>query len=413
MNNFKKIMSAVAAFAVVAAATFSVNAGVSAKAEDASSVTYSVKEYTPDQYDFVDFYGASGDIAPEEGDGVTTFAHAGLITPLDGSNISLNTQFMLLSKKAVEEGGDGIDGWVTYSFSKTPADIATDQSYPYYGSTTSGIFFHITNYSGTTAPNCVEVQVVQSVDGATTTLGVTFIDNIENVMLNFSLAEEEDGQYTLALSKMEDGTQLYKQENLVLDKSLFVNENGATYFSTAIYEADGCDGNHWEHRGLAIFSVGAYTADVSAENVTISQTEYTYEEGVKCKPEVTVTVGETMLVENVDYVLEYIDNDVVGTAKVKVSFCGVYGGNAVVEKTFEIVEPEENIPNDPVTPGDSSSADSNDSSSTMDDNSSSGVASDDGTTEEPAIGCLSSVGFGMIGALLALGGVAIFTKKRN
>lgn len=398
MNKLTKLLSAVTAFAVVAAAGVTAKANVVADAEEATA-TYSVKEYTPDQYDTVNYYGGAGDINPEDGDGITTFAHIGLVTPLEGADINFDTSFTLLSKKAVEEGGTGVDGWVTYSFAKTPADISSDGTIPSYASGADGVFLHVTNYSGTTAPNCVEVQLVQRLNGETTTLGVVFVDNIVNERMNFSLAQGESGAYTLTLTKLSDGQVLYSAENLPLNTAAFVNENGQTYFSTAIYEGEGCDGNHWEHRGLSIYSVDAYNVDIAADDVVLSQTEYTYAESA-CSPDVTVTVGGATLVNGVDYAVEYSDNDAVGTATAKVIFYGALGGN-VVEKQFVINAPVSDTTSDTASDETSeATSDTKDSDSSKDE-------------DNGAFGCSSMVTMGSMVTVLALGGVALLAKKRK
>ena len=138
MNKFiKKLLSTLAVGALIAVVALGTNAGLTVSAEEGTSLAE--KQYVPDKFDFVDFYGAVGDIEKDKGDGVTTFAHAGLITPLNASNIKMNTSFNLLSKKTVAEGGDDVDGWLTYSFSKTPADKQSDNTIPSYANGTDEI----------------------------------------------------------------------------------------------------------------------------------------------------------------------------------------------------------------------------------------------------------------------------------
>lgn len=453
MSKFSKILSAVTALAVVAVTGITMT-NVSASADEAST-TYSVKEYTPDKYDTINYYGGAGDIDPADGDGITTFAHIGLTTPLEGENIDFDTSFKLYSKKTVEEGGDGIDGWVTYSFAKTPADISSDGTIPSHASGADGVFIHVTNYSGTTAPNCVEVQIVQRLNGETVTLVTNFVDNIVNERMNFSLAQGEDGTYTWTLTKLGTEDVLYSVDKLSLNTEAFVNENGQTYFSTAIFEGAGCDGNHWEHRDVSIYSVDAYNVDIAAEDVVLSQTEYTYE-GSACAPDVTVTLGGAELVNGVDYMVEYLNNQEVGTATAKVTFYGELGGN-VVEKQFEIkaapvidepvssddqgadsssvpedepassedqatdsgsVSEDEPVSSEDQTADSSTAANedqSADSSSASGDvaTSSDAPASSNNDVKEKDGGCGSVVAFGSIAAMLALGGVALFARKRK
>ena len=189
MRRLKNWMSAVLALTMTAFAAAAATATVAGCAEEAPAM--SAKTYVPEKVDLVDYYGGGGDV---DGGGFTTFAHAGLLVPFEGTKVEMETQFKLLSKKTVEEGGDNVDGWVTYSFSASPAQAGNDKSYPYFGGGGNGYFLHITNYSGTTAPNCVEVQVVKSVEGATETIRTFFLDNALNEKLDFSLAKGTDGK---------------------------------------------------------------------------------------------------------------------------------------------------------------------------------------------------------------------------
>mgnify|MGYP000881898525 CR=1 FL=1 len=229
-----------------------------------------------------------------------------------------------------------MDGWVTYSFSASPAQAGNDKSYPYFGGGGNGYFLHITNYSGTTAPNCVEVQVVKSVEGATETIRTFFLDNALNEKLDFSLAKGTDGKYSLTFAKASDDSVLKSETGLELDAALFINERGQTFLSTAIYE--GCDGNHWEHRGMAVFSMQAYTYDAASAEVTLSEDKYEFEEGKTYKPAVTVKVGTKTLAADEDYYVEYADNKAVGTGKAIVYFINEYAGNSSIEKAFVIEE---------------------------------------------------------------------------
>lgn len=308
----------------------------------ADGASYSDKNYVPDKADFVDYYVATGNIDPKDGGGVTTFAHAGLTVPLNGSAIEMNTLFTLYSKVSTEEGGDGIDGWVTYSFSATPAESTSDKTYPYHGGTKNGYFLHVNNVSKTTVPNCAMVEMWKLENGTTTSVtNAFFVDGAVNVRIKLTLVEGSNGKYTLTFTRLSDNVELKKIEDLELDKSLFVNEKGQTFFSTAIYEGPGCDGQHWEHRGVSVYSVKAYTLDADSAVVTLEKDSYEFEQGTTYKPAVTVKIGNTTLEENVDYYLEYANNRAVGTATVKVYFIGEYAGNDAITKNFTIVEPQE------------------------------------------------------------------------
>ena len=299
----------------------------------------SLKTYVPEAADFLNYWGGASDLSPEDGDGVYTFAHASFVVPMKGDEIRMNTLFKLLSKKTVEEGGDNVDGWLTYSFSNEPGVDGKDNSFPFNGGLKTGYFLHITNYSGTTAPNCVEVQVVKNTDGVCETFHTFFLDNALNVPLTLELTKGEDGFYDLTFTRIDDGTVLGSQEDLALDETLFVNEQGQTFFSTAIYEGPGCDEQHWEHRGMAIFSAEVYTKDASAAEITLTPESMEYTEGTTSyKPEVTVKVGSETLSDNEDYYVLFSDNTGVGTASATVIFIGDYAGNTSMVKEFEITE---------------------------------------------------------------------------
>ena len=213
----------------------------------AADLTYTVSDYVPSTADEYDPYGAMGDINPADGDGVTTFAHAGLKTPLEGANISMNTSFTLLPKTTV-------DGWLTYSFTSSP--VTADSQIPNYGANAKGIFFHITNNSSANAPNCVEVQFVQNNGSNVGIAASVFLDNAVGVAINFSLAKQSDGTYTWKITRLSDNVVLKTVSGLAFDESLFVNANGQTYFSTALYGSD--NGNAPANRGLNVYSVKKY-----------------------------------------------------------------------------------------------------------------------------------------------------------
>lgn len=347
------------------AATFAVTTTAFAQEATTETVTYSAKTYVPEKSDFVNYWGGVDNLSEENGGGIFTFAHSAFTVPMEGKNIKMNTLFKLLSKKAVAEGGDNVDGWVTYSFSTQPSGDK-DNSFPYYGGSGNGYFLHITNYSGTTAPNCVEVQFVKMQNNETSLVSSFFLDNALNVPVTLSLAKGES-TYSLTFTKMtDDGTVLKKVDGLELDESLFINAKGQTFFSTAIYEGAGCDGNHWEHRGLAVFSAEVYTVDLAQAIVTLEATEYEYDETINAyKPEVTVVNGATTLTENTDYFVTYKNNKAVGTAEAVITYIGEYTGNASKTVTFEIKENETEQPttseptSTPETPEDPATSEDN------------------------------------------------------
>lgn len=302
--------------------------------------TLSVKSYTPDKYDFHDYWGGVGDI--DEG-GITTFAHASGLIPLKGDAIHMETSAFLLSKQAKDVGGDEVDGWLTYSFSSTVGG-GSDNSFPYNGGAVSGYFVHITNYSATATPNTVEIQFVKSVDGATETVISGFVDNLitntgtlANDEIVFSLDLKKVGDsYTIKFTNLATEAVLIEVPGLPLDESLFINEKGQTFFSTAIYEGPGCDGNHWEHRGIRLYSFDAYTYDAAGVEVELDHDSFAYD-GLAHLPEVSVKLNEKELVADVDYYIEGKGLTEVGEGKVVVNFIGDYAGNTAIEKAFNVL----------------------------------------------------------------------------
>lgn len=392
MKIFKRICLLGAAALLLASAPMS-----RADVVKAEGATYSAKEFVPDKADFVDYWGGVGNINPEDGDGITTFAHAAMTVPLCGEKIEMETGFMLLSKRTEEEGGDNVDGWVTYSFSAEPGGSA-DNTFPSYTGRVNGYFLHCTNYSSSSAPNCVEVQVVQCLDGGQTSMVTKFfVDNLVTkagtnaLHFKLTLTKEADYDWTLEFTSVSDGSVLKKVENLELDDDLFINEHGQTYFSTAIYEGKGCDGEHWNHRGLNIYSVQAYTIDAADAEISLSEIRYVYEEGMIYRPEVTVSVAGRKLEKDVDCYFEYSGNTSIGTGKVIVYFINDYAGNVPAERMFEILSED-------------SEGDTSDSGQASVGNESDGDSSS---------GCGSSVGVSAVAGALLSGAVALTGKKRG
>lgn len=313
-----------------------------AYAEEATDDLYTVKTYVPETGDFVDYWRGISTIPMSEGGGVRTFAHTAMTVPMKGTEIEMKTSFMLYSKRTQEEGGDNIDAWCTYSFSANPAGEA-DNTFPSYSGIVSGYFLHITNYSSTKSPNCVEVQVVEcegsSRKGIKTFFldnAVTKVDSADPIVFTLSLTKVADYNYTLSF-RLVDGTLLSEQKGLELDDELFINEDGQTFFGTALYEKQGaCNGEHWNHRAVNIYSVQAYTCSASAAEITLDKDAYVWEEGGVYKPSVTVKANGRTLAENESYYLRYYDNKEVGTGKVTVCYINDYAGNPSVTKEFTI-----------------------------------------------------------------------------
>lgn len=341
MIKFKSVVFGLVAMMGVALVATNSPAGVKASA---SGVPLSVKNYVPDQYDYHDYWGGIGDIAPEYGDGITTFAHITGLVPLKGDAIKMRTSFMLLSFNTIENGGDFVDGWATYSFSKNPGGAA-DNSFPYYAGQASGYFLHMTNFSGTAYPNIVEVQFVKSVAGQFSPVVPSFfVDNLvtnsgvkANPEIVFDLELVKTGDtYDLRFVNVATSTLIHKVEDVTLDESLFINELGQTFFSSAMYEGPGCDGKHWEHRAVKVYNFDAYTYDASNAVVTLDHETFTYD-GLAHRPEVTVTIGDTTLVKDVDYYTEGTSVTEIGEGSVRIYFIGNYAGNPMIERTFSVV----------------------------------------------------------------------------
>lgn len=186
---------------------------------------------------------------------------------------------------------------------------------------------------------------------------------------------------------------------------MFINQNGQTYLSSAIYEGNGCNGEHWNHRGLKIYDMDVFTLDATNTNVTLSQTEYIYEEGKIYKPEVTVTINDEKLVKDVDYYLEYQNNKAVGKAKAIVNFIGQYAGNEAKVVEFDIINKQEpDVPS--VEPSEEPSNEP--SSSSVEQQTSSNNNEKPNNNKKGCKGEATATGF----ILLALIG-ALFTKKRK
>lgn len=379
--------------------TFTISAQASGGEEDAAN-GLSVKTYVPEAVDFIDYWKGVGDIDPASGDGITTFAHSSFLVPLQGNNIQMTTQYTLLSAVDEDAGGDGVDGWVTYSFSSQPGDIAADNTFPYGSGQAEGIYLQIKNMSGTSAPNCSDIYFAERSYNEDTgeytnrqiqLTGSNFVDNALDTRIVLSLSQQEGGTWTLRFVNAETGVVLEETAGIDLNEDLFINEYGQTYFSTAIYDAYNV--RPYEYRGVAVFSVEAYTFDTDGAVVTLSLDSYEYEEGVSCRPTVRVQLNGVNLTQEEDFYIEYVDNDEVGTASVYVYFINDYAGNNRAEKTFTITAAEDPGTDDPGTedPG----------------------TEDPGTetpgTEDPdgSDGCSGGCGSSVVAGSLALGALAL------
>lgn len=73
-----------------------------------------------------------------------------------------------------------------------------------------------------------------------------------------------------------------------------------------------------------IFRIGEKgSLNIADADVTLSQSQYTYNGG-ECKPDVTVTVdGDTVLEKDVDYTISYENNKTAGIAKAVINGKGI------------------------------------------------------------------------------------------
>ncbi|MCI5745567.1 MAG: PT domain-containing protein, partial [Erysipelotrichaceae bacterium] len=372
---------------------------------------YAQRNYVPNQYDFIDYWGGIGDIEPEYGDGVTTFAHVSGIVPLQGTDVRFTSSISLLSKLQ-----DEVDGWVTISLSSRPGVEGVDKSYPYYGGNESGYFLHITNYSTEENPNVVEVQLVKSVNGETTMVDKFMVNNLvtntgvlknDDIIFDFNLHKNEDGTWTLSFTNKKTSEVIVSKTYNYLNERLFINSNGQTYFSTAIYEGNGCDGNHWEHRGIKLYDMAAFTLDSSNVNIELSQYEYVYENGKPCKPDVLVKLDGDELQKDVDYYFEYQNNKEVGTAKVVVYFIGQYSGNDNQVVEFIIKEKENNNEQ----PSEEPSVQPSEEPSEQPSNQPSDTTSSSNEDKPASKGCKGSTSASFI--IVSILGVLLSKKRKN
>lgn len=81
----------------------------------------------------------------------------------------------------------------------------------------------------------------------------------------------------------------------------------------------------------------AYRMDLAGAVVSGLKPEYEYT-GKKLKPEITVTLGDTVLKAEEDYELVYKNNTEIGTASLEISGTGAYFGT--ISKTFNIIAPK-------------------------------------------------------------------------
>lgn len=91
-----------------------------------------------------------------------------------------------------------------------------------------------------------------------------------------------------------------------------------------------------------IFRIGEKgSLNIADADVTLSQSQYTYNGG-ECKPDVTVTVdGDTVLEKDVDYTISYENNKTAGIAKAVINGKGIFKGS--VNKEFSIAKATDEV----------------------------------------------------------------------
>lgn len=278
-------------------------------------------QYSPRYEEVRDFYGIGG---PIEG-GIRMAADASLAVPMNGADIEIVTTFNLQSANSVANGGEGVDTWLTYSFTKQVP--ANGDAIPSNAHSNRGLYFVITNYSGTAAPNTVEVQV--HLNGYHDEDPKFFLDNAVNTKIVISLEKTFDGKFNLTFKNHASGTVLFSAPNNVLSESDFVNEHGQTYLSTAMWTNNGS-----VRPTVDVFGVNKLAPKVSGVEVSLDEETFVYD-GEEHEPVATVTLDEVTLVEDVDYVVDYTNNINVGSGQVAVTLIGEFD-QQVITKDFAI-----------------------------------------------------------------------------
>jgi LPXTG-motif cell wall-anchored protein len=278
--------------------------------------------YSPLYSEVKDFYGIGSGL---EG-GIRMAADATLAVPMNGRDIELVTTFNLQSANSVANGGDGVDTWLTYSFTK--AIPSNGNAIPSNAHANQGLYFVITNFSGSAAPNTVEVQV--HMNGYHDADPKFFLDNAVNTKIVISLEQTHDGKFDLAFKNYETGAVLFAAPGNALNEDDFVNDLGQTYLSTAMWTNNGS-----VRPTVDVFNLNKLATKASDVEVTLSEDEFVYN-GEEQAPVVTVTLGDVVLTEGVDYTLDITDNLNVGTAQATVTLIGDYDRQVIV-KHFEIL----------------------------------------------------------------------------
>lgn len=94
------------------------------------------------------------------------------------------------------------------------------------------------------------------------------------------------------------------------------------------------------YTGVGSQSFNILSRNISFEIDNIANQTYT---GLAIKPQITVKDGATLLIENVDYRCNYMNNTEVGTSHIYVTGIGNYEGSNLGVKTFEITPATQNL----------------------------------------------------------------------
>ena len=131
-----------------------------------------------------------------------------------------------------------------------------------------------------------------------------------------------------------------KTTTLIKDTDYTVKYSNNTSVGTGKVTIVG-KGNYTGTKEATFEIIGKDINEDSNIRVTLEETSYTYD-GTEKKPKVTVKDGETVLVENTNYTVEYSNNINAGTGKVTIIGKGNYSGK--IEKTFTINKVSLTIP---------------------------------------------------------------------
>ncbi len=306
--------------------------------------TYTGKAYTPLTSDVSVF---TSNVTAATGGGLDIGGSMGLNVPLDGAGVGLDITVNLPSKQSVANGGDGIDSWMTLSFTSAPATSMNTIPSFYGESAMSGYFLQISNVSSNSAPNCMSVSLEMKNGGTATpeTIIPTFyVNGAIGKRITVSFKHTGEGKYSLSILDTQ-GNKIASMSNIVINHQEAFRDfddpttspdfiYGETYVSTAIYTAQS------QAKYATIHSVMKAKADVMPEEIklTAPASGYEYVAGKKCEPTVDIIIQDgnnTELPDN-EYTKTFINSDKIGTAKVKIEVTAGNFAGCVVEKEYVI-----------------------------------------------------------------------------